>query len=204
MCSETAHHAVTCLWHVMQDETAHSKGLWKAAFDGGLVLVLCTMLRHGDQATVVSALTLGTCLMRVTPLGLKGLEGQWASKLPRAVAGLITAKPEVAPVLAVKTLLSMCSTHRDALMDSHKRGLGYSLRLLTTHSDPETAAAAKELCSLVDQPLEVRWTPPFPRKCNCCCFPLSSPFRGVAGLGCANQPTMLANFGVNVLCIHAV
>jgi hypothetical protein len=162
--------AVTCLCQVMQDETAHSKELWKGAFDAGLVPILCNMLRSGDEVVVDRALTLATCLMRVTPPGLEGLEGRWASELLRAVAELITAKPEVPLLAAIKALLNICSTHRGVLMGSHKQGLGDTLKLLSTHSDPETAAAAKELLSVVDQPLEVRSTLPSPGKCNCRSF----------------------------------
>jgi hypothetical protein len=187
----------------MQDETAPSTGLWKAAFDAGLVPVLCNMLRRGDEATVDSALTLATRLMRVTPPGLQGLEGRWASELPRAVAGLITAKPEVPPAAAIKALLNICSTHRDVLMDSHQRGLWDTLKLFSTHSDPEIAAAAKELLSVVNQPFEVRLTLPSPGKCNRCSFWYAC--QALAGLGCAimNMLEMpLAGCGMHLCGVH--
>jgi hypothetical protein len=148
--------AMTCLSQVMHHEIDHPTGLWKAAFDAGLVPVLCNMLRLGDQAMRSNLLTLSNNLMLITPADLQGLEGRWAKELPRTLAGLIASNPHAAPAAAVKTLLNMCLVHKEVLLESHKWYLGDSLKQLSTHGNSETAAVAKQLLSLVEQAFKVR------------------------------------------------
>ncbi len=153
--------ALDCLCQLMQYDNRHPMGIWKPAYDAGIVSVLSDLLKVGTEQTIDKLLTLCTCLVLVTP---PGEEGRWAETLSLAVAGLLTAKPPVAPARAADTLITMCISLRQHPVDPHKWGLGDSLRELATHSDPETATAAKELLSITTSAFDV--------SCSLPCYPL--------------------------------
>ncbi len=198
MCSDLEA-AMTCLSKVMHSEVDHPTGLWKAAFDSGLVPILCNMLRLDDESMVDRSLTLSACLLRITPPGRNGLEARWAKELLRTIMELVVAKAEAAPPAAVQTLVSTALIHKDMLKDIHTWGIEDSLKVLTTHSYSPVAAGAERLLSLVHkkQALEVRFIIPFPETLECPSY--SRPlFEQPAWRVCTHQAIGLATLSGNV------
>jgi hypothetical protein len=152
-----------CLCQIVQFDKAKELGTWKAAYDAGIVPIMCDLLTVCKAAAVSKVLDLAMSLMGATP---PGKEGHWAGRLPREIARLLTARPVLAAAQAANTLSMMCTTHPQLLMECQALGLGESLKELSTNSNPETTAAAKQLLSMVIEGLAVSFSPAY------CCFPI--------------------------------
>jgi hypothetical protein len=148
---------IACLNQLLRHETAKPLEIWKPAYKAGIVLVLSNLLRL-NETTAHNVLALAVSLLLVTP---DGEGGPGVGRLPFAVARLLTAKPPVAPAAAAHTLVTMCLRDRQVLVDCDTWGVGDTLKQLAMHSDPDTAAAAKNLLSLITEDLDVRRPHPY-------------------------------------------
>jgi hypothetical protein len=158
---------IACLNQLLRHETAIPLEIWKPAYKAGIVWVT-NLLRLNNETTAHNVLALAVSLLLVTP---DGERTPGVGRLPFAVAGLLAARPPVAPAAAAHTLVAMCLRDRHLLVDCDTWGLGDTLKQLAMHSDPETAAGAKNLLLIISKYLDVR--PPRP------CFMLillSTPF----------------------------
>jgi hypothetical protein len=150
--------SLECLCELMEYDQDNQGGGTKAALDAGIIPVLCGLLAVCDEQRIERVLALSAFLLRVKA---PGHEGEWAGRLPHAIARLLNASLPVAAAQAADTLFNMCSTHPQLLQECHTWGLGDSLGRLTAHSDPEMAAAAKKLLSVAENWLDVS----FPLSC---------------------------------------
>ncbi len=116
-----------CLIRLMELDNEKELGAWKPAYDAGLAPVLCNLLTSCEEPAVSKVLRLSMALVRVTP---PGNEGQWAGRLPREIARLLTAKPLVAAAQAINALFMRCGMHLQLLVECHNWGLGDSLKEL--------------------------------------------------------------------------
>ncbi len=129
------------LCHIMQHEKENPTGLWKPAYDAGIVPAICAVLTHGsrDQMIVNNIITLILRLVKPAP---RKKDARWVRTLPRAVAGLVIAQPPVIPVRAVNCLGTLCALHPDLYREFDSWGLRRALKRLSNHRDPETARTA--------------------------------------------------------------
>jgi hypothetical protein len=147
-----------CLSQITDASEASSEDpatFWKPAIDAGIVPVIVDLLALPDRKTILSLLRLSGSVLLAGPRG----EGQrWAGELPRAIAGLVNAKPPVAVHEAVAMLFNI-ALRRDLVLDLRAWGVHEAVRRLESDRDPETARGAKGLLFMVSQRLDVRPPP---------------------------------------------
>jgi hypothetical protein len=118
----------------------------------GMVPAIVDLLKLGKAQNVVGLLVVSS---HVVLAAQNGQAAALAGDLPRAIAGLITATPPVAPGFAADALFGLGFMRRELIKDVHAWKLGDSLQRLAKHSDPCTAAAARRLLFLVNEGLTV-------------------------------------------------
>jgi hypothetical protein len=141
-----------CLLQLVLYDKDNQAGVRKAAYDAGIVPLLCDLLAACDESRIKQVLSLSTSLVLFNS---PGEEGEWAGRLPHAIARLMNASPPVAAAAAADALFNMCTLYPQLLLACPTWGIGDSLKRLTAHSDPETAAAAKKLLSIMEEWLDV-------------------------------------------------
>jgi hypothetical protein len=86
-----------CLCQLMKIDRDEKLGTWKMACNAGIVPVICNLLTVCEEAAISKVLDLAVSLMRANP---PGNDTQWAGRLPRETARLLTARPLVAAAQA--------------------------------------------------------------------------------------------------------
>jgi hypothetical protein len=132
------------LCHIMQHKKENPTGVWKPAYDAGMVPAICDMLTHvkRDEVLATKLVRLSSRLVKVTP---RCEDMRWIVTLPHAIAGLLIVKPPVIPVRAANCLATFCGLYPDLYREFHLWGLRKALKRLSRHRDPETARAAEQL-----------------------------------------------------------
>jgi hypothetical protein len=92
----------------MQYDQDNQAGVRKAAYDAGVVPVLCDLLAVCDEPRIKKLMTLSASLLLVKS---PGGEREWAERLPHAIARLLSATPPVAVAQAADTLFDMCTLY---------------------------------------------------------------------------------------------
>jgi hypothetical protein len=138
--------ALSCLVDFMRFDIKNSNELWKPAVDAGIIAVLLDLLTLGHEQTVSSSLELSGMLLMSAP---RGEAEQWGVGLVQTTAQLLSAKPPVALRDAARMLHSIGMARPTLIANFHTWGINDSLQHLTTHSDPDTAAAAGQLKKLL-------------------------------------------------------
>jgi hypothetical protein len=147
-----------CLAQIAEKGNVGDKtAFWKPAVDAGMVRVITDLLHALDNAsTIANILRLSEGVLLACPPG--GVD-DWAGGLPRAIAGLLTARPPVALGAAVHTLFDVGVLRPDLLAGFPTWGAHESVQQLTGDSHFRTAAAAKGLLFIVDHGLDVSFSP---------------------------------------------
>jgi hypothetical protein len=151
--------SLTCLRNLYEEyaerDMATAWEFWRPAINAGLLPVIMDLLTMGHKPLVLSLLRLSGILLM--PLPNRAAE-PWARGLLRAVAGLISARPPVAPEAAMELLLSVGIIRRDFMMDFHTWGIYDGLQRFAAHTNPRTAAVARALLFLVNSGSDVSST----------------------------------------------
>jgi hypothetical protein len=86
-----------------------------------------------------------------------GVDKAWEDlgRLAREIAGLVTAEPPVQPGLAANMLSFMAFHHEELLEDYRSWDMGPGLNRLTTHKDPGTRSAVKQLLLIIERGVQV-------------------------------------------------
>jgi hypothetical protein len=140
--------ALSCLNHLMRYDMTHGRGMWTAAVNAGVVPVLADLLTRPHKTTTATALELSGMLLMSAP---RGEAGRWGSDLVRASARLLTANPPVAVRDAVEMLHKVGFARPELIADWQSWGIDDSLHRLTMHNDQGTAAAARQLETLLSR-----------------------------------------------------
>jgi hypothetical protein len=130
------------------EEDDSSRELMGPAMDARIVAVLTEVVKKRDEKTIVCLLVLVRSVLLAVPQG-------GAGGLPRAIAGLLTSDGPQTLVIATNTLLCIALMRPDLIKDWHTWGMDDTLERLTLNNDKRTAAAARELLSLVNLMVDV-------------------------------------------------
>jgi hypothetical protein len=137
------------VYHVKQ--VSRPRSCLEALLDAGIVPLFSNVVGLGSEKLMGSIAMLMTSLLLAIPAGVsRKLWGQ----LPRAIAGLIQAKPPVAPGTAAEMLCLLALKHEKLLADYQSWGMGPSLKRLTRHRDPHTSSAAEQLVLMMDKGIQ--------------------------------------------------
>lgn len=129
-------------------ERPEATAFWKPAFDAGIVSLLTDLLTE-PLPTINLVLRISAHFLVAAPRGGVDL---WAGGLPRAIAGLILARPPVVPGAAIVTLLDIGLVRGEVIRDFHRWGVTAEVqRLMIEQSNPNLMVAAARLWFVVQQ-----------------------------------------------------
>jgi hypothetical protein len=130
------------------------QSVWEPLLDAGILPLLCDSVKLVKSDEVMGSLcNMATFLLLAIPR-----EGarEYLGRLPRAIAGVIKARPPMLPGRAAELRYEMAWLSEELLADYQSWGICSSLKRLTRGKDPQTVSAAEQLMLIMDKGTQVR------------------------------------------------